>query len=104
VVDLQNKFRPVHDNGEGWDNVVGVALGWTVRGSNPDGAGFSVRTRQTLRPSQPPLQYLPDSSMRIIAGKRCRAEIAKGLELYIRLLPVPAWPCHEVNFTPLIWR
>jgi hypothetical protein len=102
IVDFQKKFRPVHVNGKGWVNVVGVAMGWTVRGSNPYGAGLSLPTRQTLRPFQPPLQCSPDPSVGKMDGERCRAEIAKGLELYNLLLPVPAWAYHGVKFTSFI--
>jgi len=81
---MQNNFRPVHNHGEGRDKVVRVTLGWTVRGSNPDGSGIfrAYQTDPEVHPATS--QCLPEISMCKMAGERCRAENANGLELYTR--------------------
>jgi len=40
-----------------------LATGWTVRGSNPGGREiFPYLSRPTLRPTQPPVQWIPGLS------------------------------------------
>ena len=53
----------------------------------------------------PPVQRVPRFSPRVTRAGRgashsppSSAEVAKGLELYLRLSPVPAQACHGVTF------
>jgi len=81
---MQNKFRPVHDHGEGRDKVVGITLDWTVRGSNLNGRGIfpAYQTDPEAHPATS--QCLPENSMGKMVGERCRSANANGLELYTR--------------------
>ena len=46
------------------DSVVGIATGWSVRGSNPGrGRDFPCPTRPAPRSTQPPVQWVPGYSV-----------------------------------------
>ena len=46
-----------------------LTMGWTVRGSNPDEARFSARSRPALGPTQPPVKWLSDFSPGVKYGR-----------------------------------
>jgi len=50
-----------------------VATGWTVRGSNPGGGrNFPHLSTPALRPTQPPVQWVPGLSRGVRCGRGVR--------------------------------
>ena len=71
-------------------SVLRLPTGWTVRGSNPRGRrDVSHPSRLALRPTEPPVQWVPALSRGVRCGRDAdpslpsSTEVKNGVELYL---------------------
>ena len=77
-----------------------LAMGWTVRGSNPGGGrDFPQPSRPVLGPTQPPIQCVPGLFPGVKRPSRgvdhpplCSAKAKERVELYLYSISGSSWP------------